>query len=366
LLEEDHHYMPGAHFYLLRKILLSAALFSMAACSDVAPKGYEGPVSDHFDGKVFFNPWDPQAGKKGFFDLLKWRLSPKEGWTDENHEWPEWIDSIPGPKPADRVRQNLKVTWINHATVLIQGADLNILTDPVFSDRIGPVSWAGSKRIRDPGIKFEDLPKIDIVLISHNHYDHLDLPTLQRLEERDQPLVIAGLGNGAFLQARGIKRTMDVDWNQTVNIPNMPVKITALPAQHWSTRALWDRNRTLWVSYWLQIGEKSIYFSGDTGFGPHFQKIREKMGSPEVCLLPIGAYLPRWFMQEQHLNPDDAVRAFQILGGKYFFPIHFNTFVLADEGYGQAEEDLQTAFKIRKVTPEQLKLWKEGESYSPL
>ncbi len=290
------------------------------------------PLSDHYNGKKFFNPEGAQP--KGFLDVLKWQA------TKHNHPWPKWIGDVAPAKPEQRVAGNmLRVTLVNHATVLLQTAGLNILTDPMWSQRASPVSWIGPARHRAPGVNWEDLPPIDLVLLSHNHYDHCDLPTLQKLFQQQNPTVITALGVGSLVSPKAI----EMDWWDHQQFPSL--RITAVPAKHFSARGLWDRNQTLWCGFILQTGNSTIYFAGDTAFGPHFTEIRERFGNPRLALLPIGAYEPRWFMSPVHMSPEEAVQAHMILEAKMSIGIHFGTFALAEEGEQDPAQALGNAMK---------------------
>lgn len=318
---------------LLSIVALFAGAASIAACAG-APR-YVGAPSDHFDGSSFRNlaPFEAPS----FWGLLKWQA------TGNAVEWPEWVDIPESPPPPRRVRQGVKVTFVNHATTLIQIDGVNVLTDPVWSERVGPVWWIGPKRHKAPGIAFDDLPTIDAILISHNHYDHLDAATIARVVERDMPVVLAGLGTERLLAELGIgqARVLDMDWWQTQNVKGLA--ITFAPAQHWSTRSVGDRNATLWGSFVVRSGDKSVYFAGDTGMGPHFGWIKERLGAPSIALLPIGAYKPRWFMRPQHIDPIEAVEAHRALGAQRSVGIHWGTFDQADEGMNEPAEDLARA-----------------------
>lgn len=282
----------------------------------------EAVVSDHFDGRRFHNIERADHSLGRFF---KWTSSRTPG------RWRDWVDAEPGPAPPERVgRGDLRVTFVNHATVLIQMDGLNILTDPIWSERCSPVSWAGPRRRRPPGIRFEDLPPIDVVLISHDHYDHMDVPTLKRLGREHRPRFFAGLGNAAFLGRAGIDNAEDMDWWQSTPL-SRTVGLHCVPARHWSGRELGDRNRTLWCGFVIEGPAGVVYFAGDTGFGPHFGQIRERFGRPRLALLPIGAFKPRWFMGPFHLCPAEAVRAHGVLGAGTSVGIHFGTFPLADD-----------------------------------
>jgi L-ascorbate metabolism protein UlaG (beta-lactamase superfamily) len=263
---------------------------------------------------------------KSLLDIIKWRLSTKK------ESWPEWIESEQYNIPHER-SEELSYTVINHATVLIQWYGLNILTDPVFSKRVSPVSWLGPQRVRLPGVRFEDLPPIDIVLISHNHYDHLDLETLKRLKLKSNPLIVVGLRNGELLESEGLDHYRELDWWQ--DFERGGLSFSFVPAQHWSARGLFDKRMTLWGGFSIKErakGAKHVYFAGDTGYGRFFKEIKEKRGRVDVAFLPIGAYEPRWFMKDQHMNPREAIQAHHDLESVYSVGIHFETFQLTDEG----------------------------------
>jgi L-ascorbate metabolism protein UlaG (beta-lactamase superfamily) len=232
--------------------------------------------------------------------------------------------------PPTRVDGNeLRVTLVNHSTVLLQQRGCNILTDPVWSERVSPVSWAGPRRRRRPGVAFDNLPPIDVVLLSHNHYDHLDLPTLRRLAARGVSAFVVPLGVAALLRSEKIGPVHELDWGAKVSLAGCTVH--CVPALHFSARSLSDRNKTLWCGYMIECEDRLSYFAADTAFGDHFAWIREKFGAPQVALLPIGAYEPRWFMSPIHMGPDEAVKAHRILGAGTSIAIHHGTFQLADE-----------------------------------
>jgi L-ascorbate metabolism protein UlaG (beta-lactamase superfamily) len=289
----------------------------------ISAPAYSGPETDHFDGKQFKNL--TPVGPKGFFDVVRWRVTKDEG------PWPEWINAEPGPKPPERVK-DLRITFVNHSTFLIQIDGLNILTDPIWSERASPVSWAGPKRIRPAGIRYADLPPIDYVLVSHNHYDHLDLPTLRKLSLEHIPTIFVGLGNNLLLQKEKISGGSDMDWWESIALKN-GVQLICVPAQHWSGRGTSDRLKTLWCGFVIKGRSQSVYFAGCTGFGPHFEQIAKKNGRIDVAMLPIGAFRPRWFMESSHLSPADVIKAHEKLKAKRSIAIHFGTFKLGDDGY---------------------------------
>ncbi len=273
------------------------------------------------EGGVFKNL---ESTERRFNDFLKWISIRKR------EPWPKWIDSEPGPAPPAHIDQGLRATFVNHSTVLIQTDEMNIMTDPVFSDRAGPVSFLGAKRVRAPGLRFEDIPIIDAVLLSHNHYDHMDLPTLKALEKRFSPLFVAGLGNKKFLEKEGMKRVVELDWWETTSIRDKTVHF--VPAQHFSGRTPWNIDRSLWGGFMIESLQGGIYFAGDTGFGKFFELIREKFPDIRLALLPVGAYEPRWFMSPIHISPEEAVRVHLLLKSSLSIGIHLGTFHLADEG----------------------------------
>ena len=292
-----------------------------------------------FNGKKFDNI--ESFPDKNIFSLLWWKIRGLSNSVD----WPEDIKSTQFKPLKERSLEPI-ITVINHATILIQMNGINILTDPHFSGRASPVQFAGPKRAVEPGIKFELMPKIDYILISHNHYDHLDLDTLKRFAKRDNPLILAGLKTQKFLKENDLDNAKDMDWWSNFIVDKLT--ITFVPAQHWSARGLFDKREMLWGGFYIK-GIKSIYFAGDTGYGKFFKLIKDKLGPPEVALLPIGAYEPRWFMKSAHMNPKEAVQAFIDLESRRMFGMHFGTFKLTDEGYKDPVIDLQQNIKKRNL-----------------
>jgi L-ascorbate metabolism protein UlaG (beta-lactamase superfamily) len=312
-----------------------ALLVMLSACFS-APR-WRGPVTDHFDGDRFFSPGAPAAeGVGGFF---KWKLHADPG------PWEDYREMPYGPRPPERVGPgSMRVTFINHATTLVQLDGVNVLTDPIYADRASPVSFAGPHRVRPPGIRFEDLPPIDVVVISHNHYDHMDVATLKRLQRAFPKVAIyAGLGNKQFLESQGLNQVSDVDWWQTTRFGNTALKITSVPVQHYSNRGVTDRGATLWTGYVLEGTNGRAYFGGDTAYGPHFKTVGEKLGPFRLAVLPIGAYLPEWFMTTIHMSPAQAVMARADLNAAVMVPMHYGTFPLADDSEVAAVADLKAA-----------------------
>ena len=232
----------------------------------------------------------------------------------------------------------MRITLVNHSTALLQVAGANLLTDPIWSRRAGPLPWLGPRRRRQPGVRFEDLPPLEAVLISHNHYDHLDLSTLRQLAARGGHCFIVPAGVGRLLRAHHIAPVFEMDWGDALPLPHALVH--CVPALHFSARGLFDRNRTLWCGYLIEASAKRVFYAGDTAFGPHFAWIRERFGEIDAALLPIGAYAPRWFMSPVHMAPEEAIQAHAILGAKTSIAIHHGTFQLADEALDAPPREL--------------------------
>ena len=293
--------------------------------------GYQG-FPKHFDGKRFFNPDAPQV--RGFLEALRWKL------TSRPEPSPGFVADVEPSKPPAGVDGNaLRVTLINHSSVLLQKSGLHLLTDPIWSERASPLSFVGPRRRRAPGVRLDDLPRIDIVLLSHNHYDHLDLATLRRLADRGHSQFIVPTGVAGLLRSNHIGPVHELDWGESLALAQ--ANIHSVPALHFSARGMFDQNRTLWCGFVIQMGDRMVYFAGDTAFGKHFAQIRERFGPPRLALLPIGAYLPRWFMSPVHMGPDEAVQAHRILAAQTSIAIHHGTFKLTDEGIDTPKQELQ-------------------------
>ncbi len=312
------------------------------------------PRSDHFDGERFFNPGG--GNPRGFRDLLKWQFGRNQG------AWPAWVENTAQPAlPATLGPRECAVTFVGHATFLLQFAGLNILTDPIWSDRCSPVSWAGPKRVRAPGLDFAALPRIDLVLLSHNHYDHLDLPTLKRLHAAHRPLIVTTLGNKPFLAAEGIDHVVELDWWQA-HEPRPGVKVTVTPAQHFAARGLTDRFKTLWGGFALETPAGKIWFAGDSGYYDGFKAIGEKLGPFDLAFIPIGAYEPRWFMQPVHCTPAEAISIHRDVRARRSLGMHFGCFPLADDSYEQPVTDFRAAHAASGLGPEEFTLPEVGET----
>lgn len=344
---------------IVRWLLAPVAVILLVSVALAVPRffveRYDGPVSAHFDGKRFHNVPRSHDVDKSLFEVMRWLTTREPG------PWTQRKDVFFYTPPA-RVSENLRVTFVNHSTVLLQVDGLNILTDPIWSERASPVGFAGPRRFREPGIRFDNLPPIDVVLISHNHYDHLDMQTIRRLAQEHDPLFVVPLGNHRYLAENGIDRVSEVDWWDELAVDG--AVIHAVPAQHWSRRTAYDTNLALWAGYVVETSVGPVYFAGDTGMGPHFEAIRSRLGEPRLALLPIGAYLPRWFMSTQHIDPTEAVSAHALLGARQSMAIHFGTFMLGDDGQNQPATELGLA--LRAVDVPRNAFWIPGHGESRL
>ena len=306
--------------------------------------------SDHFDGKRFTNPTG--AAGQPFSAVPRMLLEPRT-------PWPAHVDDPP-KRPPGLDGAAAVVTFIGHSTFLIQTAAGNILTDPMYSTRAGPLNVLGPRRVRQPAVRFDDLPPISTVWLSHNHYDHCDLRTLGKLAERFDPTVVTPWGNGALARSAGIRRVEELDWWQESKASALPTTLT--PAHHFSARSPIDRNRALWGGFVLASGGARIFFAGDTAYAPFFREVRQRLGPIDLALLPIGAYEPRWFMQIVHMNPEEAVRAHLDLDAVASVGMHFGTFQMTTEGIDEPLRALEEARRARNVAPSRFRTLGFGES----
>lgn len=342
--------------FLARTALLAtgaaAAATGAFALSPSRNRYYQGPPGPNFDGTRFFNPGG--SPPKGFGDLLKWQAAGGRA------KWPESVgirQSIPAPRVDDLI-----VTMVGHATLLIQVAGLNILTDPVWSDRASPFTFAGPRRATAPGIRFEALPRIDAVLLTHNHYDHLDLATLARLKAAYDPLVITPLGNDTIVhEAVPDMRITTGNWGHTVALG--PATVHFEPCHHWSARGTRDRSMALWSAFLIDTPAGRIFHIGDTGFdqGRPYRDLPQKHGKIRAAILPVGAYEPRWFMRDQHQDPAEAVEGFLLSGAAHAVGHHWGTFQLTNEGREAPPRKLAAALQAKGIGPDRFRALAPGE-----
>jgi L-ascorbate metabolism protein UlaG (beta-lactamase superfamily) len=348
---------------LTRRRLLSlfaglAAAAGLSALWASRMRNYEGPVSDHFDGTRFFDP--DGSPPKSLGEVLRWQFGPDR----QRQPWPEWAPSPYADTPPPRVAgDKVRLTFVGHASWLIQTSGLNILIDPVWSDRASPVTFAGPKRHNAPGIAFDALPPVDIALVSHGHYDHLDVATLSRLNAKFSPRVITPLGNDAIMRsADNAIRAEAFDWHDRIELGG-GVAVTLVPTRHWSARGLFDRNKTLWASFVLETPAGKFYIVCDSGYGDgeHFRRVAKTHGPLRLAILPIGAYEPRWFMKDQHMNPADAVKALADCGATQALAHHHGTFHLTDEAIDAPVAALSEALEAAEIPGERFVALKPGQ-----
>jgi L-ascorbate metabolism protein UlaG (beta-lactamase superfamily) len=313
------------------------------------------PRSDHFDGNRFFNPTLPKGFAVSYRSALRMAREPRS-------RWPAWVEN----KGVHRLNETravdeVAVTFVNHATFVIQTGGITILTDPVWSERTSPLRRIGPKRVRKPGVAFEELPRVDIILLSHNHYDHLDIATLTQLRQSFDPIVLAAAGDARLVGPLGFKDMRELDWWDEIEF-NEALKVTFVPAQHFSARGLLDRQRSLWGSYMIESRGRRVYFGGDTGYSTHFSDIRTRLGSPDIAMLGIGSYEPRWFMKPMHMNPAEAVCAHRDLGSRQSIGMHFGTFQLSAEAIDQPQTDLKRALLEGGIPESEFVTLHEGET----
>ena len=323
---------------------------------------YTGPVSDHFDGERFFDPRG--APPRNRRDLLRWFVDRRLRGT--RARWPAWAPSRYSDRPPERVEGAAwRLSFVGHASWLLQTAGANLLIDPVWSKRASPFRWIGPRRVNDPGIALDALPPIDAVLVSHGHYDHLDVETLSRLAATHRAPVITALGNDAIMRAHDSAIAVQgYDWEQRVEIG--AVAVTLVPARHWSARNLSDRNMSLWASFVIEAPGGRAYVVCDSGYGDgfYFRQARERHGPFRLAILPIGAYEPRWFMRDMHMNPAEAVQALIDCGAETALAHHYGTFQLTDEAIDAPVEALAEALRVAALGPERFQALRPGQVFS--
>jgi L-ascorbate metabolism protein UlaG (beta-lactamase superfamily) len=316
---------------------------------------FKSSLIAHNTSNQYRHPWSiPNRG----VSVVKWLINRKKA------EWPIWeenspVNILPQARPEAPIT-DWKVWFVGHATVLIQIGSYNFLTDPVWGMRASPAGFAGPKRVRPAGIALEDLPIIDAILLSHNHFDHLDQVSIDWLYARDRMPIYAGIGNGQYLNPH--MHVIELDWWQSIPFhKDDRLKIVFTPAQHFSGRGLKDRNMALWGGLSVLTPDDHLFFAGDTGYAQHFTEVRERLGAPRLALLPIGAYEPRAVMHAMHMNPTDAVQAHQDLQATQSLAIHHRTFQLTDEAMNQPLLDLAYALNHANIAAQSFATPSEGE-----
>jgi len=331
--------------------------------------------SHHDPAGGFRNPW-PNATPADAKDMVRWtaerRRHPRAPNPPPGH-FPRATPSFKSPRAAP---DQVTATWVGHSTVLLQIGGLNVLTDPMWSKRASPLWFIGPRRLTPPAVDFDALPPIDVVLQSHNHYDHLDSRTVRRIARRfPDAQWFAPLGLSPKLTKWGVRRVEERDWWQTAEYradgvgSTPPATIGSTPAQHFAARGLRDRNKTLWCGWTIEAGGRRVYFAGDTGLHPEFAAIAERYGPFDLVLLPVGAYEPRWFMRRVHMNPEDALEAYRDLRGPYadvpapaLLAIHWGTFRLTDEPADEPPERMRRVWRAAGLSEESLWTLKHGET----
>ncbi|QIO30536.1 MBL fold metallo-hydrolase [Bradyrhizobium sp. 1(2017)] len=350
--------MPITRRRLFGLLAGAGALVGVSSLWISRMKTYDGPVSDHFDGLHFFDP--DGAPPRSLGEVLRWQL----GGRGQRAAWPDWAPSPHADTPPARVDgDKVRLSFVGHASWLIQTGGLNILVDPVWSTRVSPVAWAGPKRHNDPGIAFEKLPQIDVVLVSHGHYDHLDIATLSRLTKNFAPRVVTPLGNDVTIRSWDSTIKVEAfDWHDRVELGG-GIAVHLVPTRHWTARGMFDRNKALWASFVLETPAGKIYIVCDSGYGDgrHFRRVAEKHGPLRMAILPIGAYEPRWFMRDQHMNPEDAVKALGDCGAQEALGHHHGTFQLTDEAIDAPARELVTALDAAKIPQERFVAMQPGQ-----
>tara|TARA_Y100000385_G_scaffold281933_1_gene335556 strand:+ start:774 stop:1829 length:1056 start_codon:yes stop_codon:yes gene_type:complete len=340
---------------IIAVVILAIIVFFFIVGLTLSEKGHQGAKSEYFNGKTFINP----SGRfsNGLPEVFKYFTTREaEKWT-ENYE--SYVRKEPLPiNEAGR----LNVTFVNHSTFLIQYEKMTILTDPVWSKRCSPSQIVGPKRMRPPGVNYEAIKEVDIVIISHNHYDHLDENTIKDLINDFDPLFVVPLGMEHIISKWGSNKTINLGWWENTIMDDL--KITAVPANHFSSRGAFDRDQTLWTGYVLKYKDHSIYFAGDTGYSDIFKTIGQRIGPVDISFLPIGAYLPRWFMSPIHVSPDEAVKIHQDVRSQQSFAMHFGTFGLADDGPLTPIIDLKKALTKERIDEDKFIVPDEGMNYT--
>lgn len=340
-------------------LILALALSTpvAAACTSVGTAPLPGQPQHHTRGG--FRNVDADFRRPSAW--TRWRFVTRRLW--EGFTSPRRFDAPRVVNDGAALHAEIshpRITWIGHSTLLIQLGGLNILTDPHLSERASPVSWGGPRRLSPPGVVFEHLPRVDAVVISHDHYDHLDLSTVKRLAQTHDPLFLVPLGLTEWFAAGGMNRVVELDWWQEHEFNG--VKFMCLPAQHFSQRTLWDSNRRLWASWAVISRERRLYFSGDTGYFAGFREIGRQLGPFDLAAIAIGAYVPPEIMKTVHTTPEEAVQAFIDLDSRILLGIHWGTFDLSEEPLDEPPSRMVAEFNRRHLDPEKAWILKLGET----
>jgi N-acyl-phosphatidylethanolamine-hydrolysing phospholipase D len=332
-----------------------------------APSNSTNPAAHHAPDGSFRNPW-PDSEPRGLSDLLRWnreRRAQMLPQTPPQGSFPTARPEIAYPRAS---ATDHTATWIGHSTVLLQFGGLNIITDPVFSERAFPVPWAGPRRIMDPAVAIDALPPLDVVLLSHIHYDHLDKQSVRQIA-RAHPRAtwVAPLGVGAYVRGWGVHEIIELDWWQETTIGAL--KVTATPARHFSARRLGDRNKALWSGFAFELAGKRAFFAGDTAYHPEFGEVGGRCGPFDFVMIPIGAYDPRWFMHVVHVDPEEAVQIYQDIVGRHpaeplplMLGIHWGTFRLTDEAMDEPPKRTAERWRAVGLQPDRLWIARFGET----
>jgi N-acyl-phosphatidylethanolamine-hydrolysing phospholipase D len=339
-----------------RAAALSSLLF-LVACASPGSDLVPGQPAHHVQGG--FRNLDPAFTRASGW--TRWTFIIRRSW--QSITAPRLFDA---PRVANdgaslrSVPPSPSITWIGHATLLVQVAGLSVLTDPQWSARAGPTSWIGSKRLTSPGVAFEALPRIDVVVISHDHYDHLDLPTVKRLAAAHDPLFLVPLGLKAWFADNGMTHVEELDWWQERQYRG--VRFVCVPAQHFSQRSLWDGNRRLWASWVIAGEDRRLYFGGDTGYFAGFKEAGRRLGPFDVAALAIGAYMPPEIMKWVHTTPEEAVAAFVDLDARVMLGMHWGTFDLGEEPLDEPPVRMLAEIRRRDIDPGRAWILKIGET----
>jgi N-acyl-phosphatidylethanolamine-hydrolysing phospholipase D len=345
-------------------LILSGSLLASAAPVGVVPglergqTGAELPRAPRRDGT--FHNLDPDFHRASNWTRVRFYFLGLTSIVSGVRHFAPLPTAAPDVEALRQNRHDATVTWIGHSTLLVQLDGVNLLTDPVWSQRLGPLSGTvGVKRFTPPGIPLEDLPPIDVVLISHDHYDHLDEPTVRWLARAFNPLFVVPLGIKPWLEERGITKVVELDWSESVKVKGL--EIVCAPAQHGSGRSLIDSGRRLWAS-WAVIGSKRFYFGGDSGYASHFEMIGHLLGPFDLAALPVGSYTPRSIAKPVHMSPEEALQAMRDLGAAAFIGIHWGTYKLAREPYEEPPRRIAAEVERLKIDPATVWLPEPGET----